>query len=165
MQLIQKIILTLAVLTLNPSSLLAYPVIVTVYQKSSEVIQFNAANRKSHITRDLEPGIMKRYIIEGDSDDLDELTFNIKDQNTIETINLDTLLEFGNIPYLKINPAPFNFLGQNVVYRLLQDYTWGNTLHWDDTLYFTIEFLNFEAYTKLLFDEYLSKNGIKKETK
>lgn len=158
MGLIQIAFTTFALIGLSPLNLMGYSVVVTLYQKSSEVIEFNATDQGSYIIKDFEPHIMKRYIIEDNSDDLDEFSFRVKDKSNVKTLDLNMLLEFGDVPYIKIGPH-MKFLNGNVVYQLEQDYTWENLIRWDDTLYFTITFLDFQDFQKLLADKHLSNSN------
>lgn len=136
---------------------MGYKVVIDIYQKSSETIHFHAYDDAGYIERDLEPYVKKRYIMEDNSDSLDKIVSNIKGHKKVQTIELDKVLNFGNTPYMKVNDH-FKFLSGNVVYRFRQTYTWGNYFLLDDTLYFTIMFLDREDFTRLLAEENLPKD-------
>lgn len=157
MRLISIYFSTLILIGLGHSNLLAYKVIIDIYQKCNETIHFLAWDETGYIDRDLQPYIKKRYIMEDESNNLDKIEFNIKGQTKTQIIELDQVLDYGHTPYMKVGNH-FKFLSNSVVYEFRQTYTWENQLHLDDTLYFTITFLDLEDFRKLLAEENLPKD-------
>lgn len=141
------------------SSLLAFPVHLTIDQESSYDIELTVRKEKEFIHLDF-PSYVGEFIFE--LDHLDWFNFSIKNQTEMDReinsfrLPINTILE--SITSQKranslgrlgdINGAAKGYIGENVAYRIKREYTWFNLLKLDDTLYLNIKFIDGNIFKK-----------------